>query len=221
MLLCLYCLVQIIVLKSGTELSRSLGKLRRLSLFAVMLQFVVRAVEFRPIEPSVPDEPDRVTVAQKLSVVVDELEDYIEISAELQYPGWKYYYNGGDSYVEGYSEIRQLSYVHYYQLAVRVHCSDPDVLHVILPESLRKIGTLAVKENAKGQFTEMSVVVGDDYLFVVARAELVDNYTAALTISDLPSILSNGILLDLRVSGEFTFSGDRVVPVSLGGLYTP
>ena len=163
---------------------------------AIGLQYIILVVVQRPSS----DRAEIVDVSNELSELADVMEYKLALaplpdSAEFHYPSWDYHYNGGYSYVEGYSEVRLIRNMPNYQYKVRVHCSDPNTLYISLAEGYFDY-TFATDQSAKGSVTSVGIKLDNTILLNAEKVPVIDDI-ATISASDIADRMSKGVLLSL------------------------
>lgn len=169
-------------------------------LVAVGLQYLILVV------PRLSARADTAEGSSELSELIDQIEYKMALaplpdSAEFRAsPSWGYYYNDGDSYVEGYSEVRLIRNMPAYQYKVRVRCSDPDVLYLAISEGYFGY-SFATETSPRGSVTSVSVSIDNTNLLIADKVRVTDGF-AIISASNLVDRLSKGVLLEFRISAR-------------------
>ena len=174
---------------------------------AVALQYLIFVAQ-RPSDraATVAVSNEMSELSNEMSELVDEMEYKLALaplpdSAEFHAsPGWEYYYNDGDSYVEGYSEVRLIRNMPDYQYKVRVQCSNPDILHLTLSEGYFEY-SFATEHSPRGSVTSVSLSIDNTPLLIADKVRVTDG-SAIISASNLADELSKGVLLHFRFSGR-------------------
>ena len=106
-------------------------------------------------------------------------------SAQFHYPAWKYHYNSGDSYVEGFSEVRLAGTSVAFQYRANIQCSDPNTLRFSIGE--RKEREFVTETSSLGNVTEVSIFIDRRVMLDIRKLPVTDN-KAILYISDLADV---------------------------------
>ena len=166
---------------------------------AILLQYLI-LVEPRPSYSVESDEVKAAVeaateAADKIIQTADALAP--SDSPEFHPPSWNYYYNDGNSYVEGYSEVRLLGNKPDYQYKIFVKCMSPDTLHLVLSDGYRDY-RFSTEDSSRGSVTPLYAYVDNDPLNYDRKVRVVDG-TAVLPVDNVATILSKGALLKISL----------------------
>ena len=188
--------------QNGSSNFRWVPSVAVLIIVAIALQYLI-LVEPRPsyhaesaeVEAAV---DDAIEAVNEITGLVDEYKDTLTPPAdspEFHTPTWNYFYNDGESYVEGYSEVRLLGNEPYYQHKILIKCLVPDTLHV-MPSAGYYDYSFYTEDSHRGAVTPIYARLDNERL-AFDRKVRVTNGTALVPIDDAPARLSKGALLEL------------------------
>ena len=190
--------------QNGSSDFRWIPSVVLLIIVAIVLQYLI-LVEPRPSYDAEAAEVEAavdaaVEAADKLTGLVDEYTDALTPSAdspEYHRPTWNYYYNDGDSYVEGYSEVRLVGNTPYYQHKILIKCLVPDTLRVS-PSAGYYDYSFSTEDSHLGDVTRVYARLDDKSLSFDNKVRVI-NGEAVIPLDDAPARLSNGALLELSL----------------------